>query len=326
MKNVDTEQISKEINDALMHRACVMRSGKYLSRYLIHCNRSVDAIRLLARCSIHDISKIKNTEEFLSLASIVDEMDAMHDVAHVLSDSQQEAIKLHWKNNSHHPEYYESPNDMSELDIMEMACDLHARSKQYGTNVIDFITTQQKIRFNFDTRHFFMLKRYCLVLEEMTKEDDYSIVLNDDYNIAFNFKDSTMKMLESFDDSEYISNIKSERLYLKKEQTADFASVAYSINTREENDEIGFITIKFNGQMEYRIYENYKGSGYAAEAISKLLEVLEINSMFVVLRKEDEEAIEMFENMGFKKGECIGEQITLRYKKEVKELVKTPSN
>ena len=57
-----------------------MRSGEYLSKYLIHRNRSVDAIRLIGRCSVHDISKIQNTEEFMSLASIVDEIDEMHNV------------------------------------------------------------------------------------------------------------------------------------------------------------------------------------------------------------------------------------------------------
>jgi len=326
MKNVDTGKISQEINDALMHRACVMRSGQYLSKYLIRINRSVDAIRLLARCSIHDISKIQNTEEFLSLASIVDQMDSMHDVTHVLSSCQEDAIRLHWKRNSHHPEYYESPNDMSDLDIMEMACDCHARSKQYGTDLIEFITKQQEIRFHFDLRHFYMLKRYCLVLVELTKEDDYGTILNDNYDIELNFKDSTLQRLENFDDSEYEDRIKSERLYLAKENTADFASVAYSINTREENDEVGVITLKFNGQMEFRIYENYKDLGYLGEAISRLLEVSSLENIFVVVRKEDTESIEMFENLGFTASEYGAEQVTLRYRKPEIVLVKKPTN
>ena len=326
MKNIDTEKISKEINDALMHRACVMRSGKYLAKYLIHCNRSVDAIRILARCSIHDISKIQNAEEFLSLASIVDQIDSMHDVNHVLSSTQQDAIKLHWKHNSHHPEYYDSSNDMSELDIMEMACDCHARSKQYGTNLIEYITNQQKLRFNFDSRHFFMLKRYCLVLVELTKEDDYSIVLNDDYNIEFDFKDSMMRRLENFDDSLYEDRIKTDRLYLKKESTPDFASVAYTINTREENDEIGYITLKFNGHLEFKIYENYYNNGYLAESVSSFLEATNLENIFVVVRREDTNLISIFESIGFKIGETSAEQVNLRYRREEKQLKKTPIN
>ena len=92
MRTIDTEKLSKEMNDALIHRACVMRSGQYLARYLIHRNRSVDAIRLIGRCSVHDISKIQNTEEFMSLASIVDDIDTMQNISHVLSKEQTEAI------------------------------------------------------------------------------------------------------------------------------------------------------------------------------------------------------------------------------------------
>ena len=325
MKNVDTEKISKEINDALMHRACVMRSGKYLSRYLIHCNRSVDAIRLLARCSIHDISKIQNTEEFLSLASIIDQIDSMHDIAHVLSSSQQDAIRLHWENNTHHPEHYDNPNDMSDLDIMEMACDCHARSKQLGTDLLDYITTQQELRFHFDARHFYMLKRYCTMLVELTKDDDYSIVLKDNYNIKFDFKDTTMRMLENFDDAGYIESIQTERLYLRKEATADFASVAYSINTREDSEKIGYITLKFNGHMEYKIYEHYKDNGYAREAITKFLEKANVDRLYVVVRREDLETVEMFKDIGFVASECAGEVITMRYTRPEKELKKIPN-
>ena len=61
MKKIDREKLSKEMNDTLVHRACIMRSVEYLSKYLIHNNRSVDAIRLIGRCSVHDISKIQNT-------------------------------------------------------------------------------------------------------------------------------------------------------------------------------------------------------------------------------------------------------------------------
>ena len=145
--NIDTEKLSAEMKDTLIHRQCVMLSGQYLAGALINMGRSVDAIRLLGRCSVHDISKIQNTEEFMSLASIIDQIVEMQDVSHELSPQQIEAIKLHWKNNSHHPEYYESPNDMTDIDMLEMACDCHARSKQYGTDLLEYIDKQQEIRF-----------------------------------------------------------------------------------------------------------------------------------------------------------------------------------
>ena len=325
MRNVDTKKISQEINDALMHRACVMRSGRYLSKYLIHCNRSVDAIRLLARCSIHDISKIQNTEEFLSLASIIDQMDSLHDVSYVLSSSQQDAIRLHWQNNSHHPEHYESPNDMSELDIMEMACDCHARSKQYGTDLLDYIIKQQDLRFHFDERHFRILKRYCQMLVELTKDDDYSCVFNDDSRIELNFKDSTMKMLENFDDSGYYDTINTERLYLTKVETTDFASIAYSINVKDSNLKIGYITMKFNGHLEYRIFQRAQGFGYAEEALSKFVETARINNIFMLIKREDASVIETLQKIGFVANDNGAEHVTLVYRRDEKQLKKIPN-
>ena len=185
MRQIDTDKLSREMNDALIHRACVMRSGQYLARYLIHRNRSVDAIRLIGRCSVHDISKIQNTEEFMSLASIVDDIDSMQNINHVLSEEQTNAIKLHWSRNSHHPEYYDNANDMSDLDLLEMACDCHSRSKQFKTDLLEYINVQQELRFHFDSEHLSRLKAYCKALVELTKDDDYADVLSGDKMLGF---------------------------------------------------------------------------------------------------------------------------------------------
>jgi len=326
MKTIDTEKLSREMNDTLIHRACVMRSGEYLARYLIYKNRSVDAVRLLGRCSIHDISKIQNTEEFMSLASIVDEIDTMHNIEHVLSAKQEEAIRLHRKRNSHHPEYYDSPNDMSELDLLEMACDCHARSRQYQTDLIAYIEIQQGLRFHFDNEHFRKLKSYCTALVELTKHDDYSSLLKASSSIHFDFKDSTMEKLEAFDEDCYVECIKTERLYLRKESTPDFASVAYSIYLRDDNTEIGHISVKFNNYFEYKIYENYLGNGYTLEALAKFLETTTMNELFVVVRKDNECAKKDLESLGFKMVEATETTITYRYRKPLKLLEKRPSD
>ena len=38
---------------------------------------------------------------------------------------------------------------MKEIDIIEMVCDWHARSVQYGTNLMEFVTVRQENRFKF---------------------------------------------------------------------------------------------------------------------------------------------------------------------------------
>ena len=322
MKTIDTLKLSKEMNDTLVHRACVMRSGQYLSRFLIHRNRSVDAIRLIGRCSVHDMSKIQNTEEFMLLASIVDQMHDMQNIEHILSEEQINAIKLHWKRNSHHPEYYDNPNDMSDMDLLEMACDCHARSKQYGTDLIEYITVQQDLRFHFDKEHFRKLKVYCTALVEMTKDDDYSQLLNPDTVLTFDLKDSTMKMLENFDEAGYDEYISTDRLFLTKENNPDFASVVYSINLREDNCEVGYVSVKCNGILEYKIYEGFRGNGYGAEALSKIIECTNMNEIFIILKKDNDKSIETVLSIGFVQVEGGDTTNTYRYKKPTHELKK----
>ncbi len=316
MRTINTEKLSKEMNDALIHRACVMRSGQYLARYLIHRNRSVDAIRLIGRCSVHDISKIQNTEEFMSLASIVDDIDSMQNISHVLSKEQTEAIRLHWSRNSHHPEYYDNSNDMSDLDLLEMACDCHARSKQFKTDLLDYINIQQELRFHFDSEHLSKIKTYCKALVELTKEDDYADVLAGDKMLGFDLKDSTMKKLEKFDEEGYVNCLKTERLYLKKKDTPDFASIGYTINLRDENVEIGYISLKFNGFMEYKIYKSYQDKGYEIEALAKFMEIVSLAEIFVVVKKDAIEAKNMVEELGFQPIQVSENTMTFRLKRK----------
>ncbi len=322
MKNIDTLKLSKEMNDTLIHRACVMRSGQYLSHFLIHRNRSVDAIRLVGRCSVHDISKIQNTEEFMALASIVDDITDMHDIKHVLSPEQVNAIKLHWKRNSHHPEYYENANDMSDLDLLEMACDCHARSKQYHTDLLEYIRIQQDLRFHFDADHLKKLKSYCIALVTLAKDDDYSDLLSPSNLLCFDLKDSTMKSLERFEEACYAEYISTDSLFLTRENNPDFASVVYSINLRSDNTEIGYISVKCNGILEYKIYENFRGNGYGHEALSKIIEITDMRDLYIILRKDNNISISTVENLGFKLVEKNDISMTYRYRKLVKELKK----
>lgn len=299
MKNIDTEKLSREINDTLVHRDCIMRSGKYLSNYLIGHNRSVDAISLIGRCQVHDISKTTNPEEVLALASIVNDMGEMHNVKHELTDEQKEAIRLHWKNNSHHPEHYESPNDMSELDIMEMACDCHARSKQYGTSLLDYIDYQQEKRFHFDEEHFTLLREMASILVEMTKEDDYRDLIDNRIKLSFGLKDSTLEQLEKFDDENYPEYISTERLFLTRETTSDFATISYTLNSRIDNRPIGNIVLKCNGELDYHIYVYYKGRGYMHEALRKIIEISELEELTIHAKKGDQLQEKLIKDLGF---------------------------
>ena len=314
---INADKLSKQLNDTLIHRQYVMRSGTYLAKYLIFKRRDVDAIRLLLRCSEHDLSKLRNLDEFLALASIVDEIDSMTNISHTLTTNQRDAIKLHWQNNSHHPEHYASANDMSDLDLMEMACDCHARSKQYGTDLLEFIRIQQDIRFHFDKEHYDLLANYARALVVMTKVDDYSTAasIKEDAGLKFSLYSSTLDILNNFYDENFASSYKTDNLVLKKGKNTDFATVEYTI-CLYDGTEIGHISLKCNGELEYTIFEEYVNTDYLKEAMNKMIEIATIDDLLFITRKEDEEKKGFIKGLGFKKDDETDNSIIFKLKKE----------
>lgn len=312
---VNVELVAKELNDTLIHRACVIRSGEYLANYLFAHNRGIDALELIRRCAVHDISKISNTPEFMSLASIVEDISEMHDVGHELSDVQRDAIKLHWNSNSHHPENYNSPNDMTDNDLQEMACDCHARSKQYHTNLLDYIDQQQQKRFHFDNEHFERLRGYCLILSKLTINDDYSCVINSSIPIKVDLKDSTIETMEHFNESCYPEVIETDRLYLHKESAVGLATIVYRLRTKEDHSTVGEIKLKSNGYFEYKIYDDYLGQFYASEAIKKIVEISKIHVFRMNVNKDDELRAEIASQAGFSKCDITEDTYIYKLKK-----------
>ena len=300
MFEINAEKLSKEINDTLLHRNFVLRSGQYLAAYLMQHHRNLDAIQLIGRCMVHDMSKINNTEEFMALASIVEEIGDLKDEGHVLSEQQVNAIRLHWNNNSHHPEFYDSPDDMTDLDLLEMACDIHARSKQFKTDLIKYVELQQEQRFHFGKTHYFKLMNYCKRLVELTKDDDYSNIKDHFIPAELSLQDSTLLDLTKFDVRGFKDCIKADRLYLEKGVTPDFASTLYGIHLNDEQHTlVGNITILATGEVRYKVFENYRGNGYAREALCALKDSMFVKELFLNICKDNEKAIQVAVDAGF---------------------------
>lgn len=152
------------IRDTFIHKEYVVESAKILSRYLMSEGATIHANELMKRAYVHDNSKICDEDELIALSRIPSN-NSMTDANESLSEIGREAIALHHKNNSHHPEHYESVLDMTKLDIMEMCCDWHARSRQYGTNFLEFVNTRQQNRFHFPNFMFQEIMFYCKILD-----------------------------------------------------------------------------------------------------------------------------------------------------------------
>lgn len=159
------ENILEQIKDTIEHKKLVMDSGYKMCLYLFHNNKDELGFELLNRLSTHDDSKFTH-EELFGLASISNKK-ALTNPNILLSSEQQKIVEIHWKNNKHHPEYFNNYSEMQEIDIIEMCCDWHARSIQYGTNLMEFVTVRQENRFNFPKDMYEKILEYCNIL--MTK-------------------------------------------------------------------------------------------------------------------------------------------------------------
>lgn len=154
----------KTFKDTMVHKGYVKKSCDKLARYLEKNGALQHAKLLRERGEIHDNSKIECEDEVMALSRIINDKSSLKDASKQLSPIKKDAIALHWKHNSHHPEHFQSAMDMSKLDIMEMCCDWHARSEQYKTDFLPYVEQRQKDRFHFPDWMFQEIWHYCEVL------------------------------------------------------------------------------------------------------------------------------------------------------------------
>ena len=158
-------EYEKMFCDTLIHKSYVKQSCEKLALYLEKEGAIEHAKQLRERAKVHDNSKICCREELHALSRIIDDKSTLKDASKQLSEIKKDAIRLHWKHNSHHPEFYKTSTDMSRLDVMEMCCDWHARSTQFNTNFLEYVKTQQKVRFHFPDWLFAEIMHYCEILD-----------------------------------------------------------------------------------------------------------------------------------------------------------------
>lgn len=155
----------KLLCDTLIHKDYVEKSCEKLIKYLEKEGAYTHAKLLRERAITHDNSKLTCEDEIEALSKIINDKSCLTDAAEQLSQTKKNAIQLHWEKNSHHPEFYKTPIDMSKIDIMEMCCDWHARSQQYHNDFLPFVKKRQEERFHFPDFMFKEIWHYCLILE-----------------------------------------------------------------------------------------------------------------------------------------------------------------
>lgn len=156
------DSVKHQIKDTLEHKKIIMDSAYKMAEYLFSKGENKLGIEIIDRAIVHDNSKFTN-DELYALSSI-SSSDALTNPNVLLSDDQQKLVEIHWRNNRHHPEYFSSIRNMSEIDIIEMCCDWHSRSVQFGTDLIAFAKVRQENRFHFPDDIFDKILFYCNIL------------------------------------------------------------------------------------------------------------------------------------------------------------------
>lgn len=154
-----------QIEDTIIHKKYVLDSALKMFHYLCSVNKEELGLELLKRAVVHDNSKLEDEELYL-LSRLSDREEAFTEAEYTLNEKQKQSIKLHWQNNSHHPEHYKNSSEMTELDILEMVCDWHARSTQYETDLLEFVKTRQNNRFKFEDKMYKKIIRYCKIISK----------------------------------------------------------------------------------------------------------------------------------------------------------------
>lgn len=166
---MNIDKLKSMAEDTITHKKIVMDNCLLMFEYLADNGQLELGIELLRRGAKHDNSKFESGE-FESLAEILESRDCFTNANSVLSDYEIKAIERHWKENRHHPEYFSSERNMSELDIIEMVCDWFARSIQYKTDFIPFVEERQRKRFKFSNEKFKVILYYCNLIQKLYNE------------------------------------------------------------------------------------------------------------------------------------------------------------
>lgn len=157
------KRIEKQIKDTIIHKKYFFDSSLIMFDLLLEEGKDELAINFIRRASVHDNSKLlpEEIDALSKIAPLQEDDDGFTNPNYRLNEKQLDLIRIHWKHNRHHPEFFQNINDMTELDILEMICDWHSRSVEFGTNLIDFVMSRQENRFHFPDEMFEYILMMC---------------------------------------------------------------------------------------------------------------------------------------------------------------------
>jgi hypothetical protein len=157
--------------DTLLHRN---RVEYWILRFLLLLKENFVVTELplleksfIHRANIHDKSKLGKYEKgyYDIFTSKLKQCEYGSDEYKKYLDKMQIAIKHHYNNNRHHPEY-SGYNNMTTLDKIEMLCDwLAATERNKNGNIIKSIEIG-KMKYKYDEKEYDILLNTAKMLQE----------------------------------------------------------------------------------------------------------------------------------------------------------------
>lgn len=141
-------------------------SAKDTLEHIKHVNTLLIQVAtlILKRATEHDNSKLESPEKETfdkatpKLRSLTYGSDEYRSTLREIKP----ALKHHYENNSHHPEYYQNGvNDMDLLDLIEMLCDWKAATLRHEDGNIQKSLRINKQRFNIDHQLQKIIENTC---------------------------------------------------------------------------------------------------------------------------------------------------------------------
>jgi len=134
----DSEKLTERLRLLRKHIENVRENCDILGDKLIDRGEVSFGINLIANGHIHDNSKFKGIE-----------WEYMHsDIKESHPELFLAAVKHHSYNNFHHPEAWSHISNMPRIYVAEMACDLTARSQEFGNDIREWIKSAATKKFD----------------------------------------------------------------------------------------------------------------------------------------------------------------------------------
>jgi Family of unknown function (DUF5662) len=134
--------IEKRMSLLLRHISNVRENCEIVGNKLIGLGKIDLGVELIARGQIHDNSKFYGVEWLYLHPDVKEHNPAMF----------KSAVLEHITHNDHHPEFYGSIHEMPEINLMELTCDICARSHEFGNDVNDWLEEKAFIKYNFNKK------------------------------------------------------------------------------------------------------------------------------------------------------------------------------